>query len=195
MPTISCGHCGGTHASAAEVRNCFQTNPEVVAAGDDAPPLEEPPPVNVAPRAASTATGRRPSPSVAPEPDPVALAPNWDRLAGPAVLGRSVLVRSGDAAPAPWSAAPRIVVDRTDLTELQRIHADRIAAVLEFDDDLPADDPILQVPLHELDPQTDLGEERLRHLLTANVVDARNPEAPTFRPITLALAAGGMVCV
>ena len=196
MPTISCGHCGGTHASAAEVRNCFQTNPEAVVAGDDAPPLEEPPPVNAAPRASSgparssSGGGSRPSPTVAPEPEPVALAPNWDRLAGPAILGRSVLVRSGDPAPEPWADAPRLVVDRTDLTELQRIHADRIAAVLEFDDDLPADDPILQVPLHDLDPQTDVGEERLRHLLTANVVDARIPSAPTFQPITRALAAG-----
>ena len=39
MPTISCGHCGGTHASAAEVRNCFQTNPEVVAANKRAVPV------------------------------------------------------------------------------------------------------------------------------------------------------------
>ncbi len=192
MPTISCGHCGGTHASASEVRDCFQINPEQIAV-DDAPPAEEPPPPQASAGRGATASpgaARRASVAATPEPAAVTLEPDWERLAGPTILGRSVLVRPGDPAPPPWADAPRIAVHPADLTEVQRIHADRIAAVLEYDGDLPDADPVLDVALHELDPDTELDGERFRHLLTANVIDARDPSSPTFHPISLALAAG-----
>jgi DNA helicase-2/ATP-dependent DNA helicase PcrA len=109
------------------------------------------------------------------------------------VLGRSVLVRPSQDAPAPWATSDRIQGDRTSLDALQRAHSSRTRTIIEFDGELPDPSPTLRVPLHDLDPDTDLGEERLRHLLTANVVDARDPEHPTFAPISLAVSAGATV--
>ena len=117
------------------------------------------------------------------------------RLAGPDCLGRSVLVSSGQAAPEPWAQAPRLAV-RTDAPDSQagrRLRAawsKRERLVIEVDGLLPGAEPTLEAPWWKLQPGTTLGDEVWHHLLTANAVDARDPDRLRFAPRDRALEAG-----
>jgi DNA helicase-2/ATP-dependent DNA helicase PcrA len=126
---------------------------------------------------------------------PVALAPDWERLAGPDVLGRSVVVGPGDAASPPWAGCERVVVDadRPDDAALDRLQAawtSRSRVVVELRSAIPDDDPPWRGEVWELDPGHGIGAERLRHLVLANAVDARDPGRPRFAPTSAAVAAG-----
>ena len=117
------------------------------------------------------------------------------RLAGPAELGRSLLARPGQPVPAPWDQCERLPVsERGFAPETGRRLRDawqrRERLVLELDGELPQADPVWQARWWELQPGLTLRSEVLAHLLTANAVDARDPDRPRFAPVEAALAAG-----
>ena len=114
---------------------------------------------------------------------------------GPKPLGRSVLVRVGQAAPEGWAGCSRVEVrsDRFDPEvgrELRRAWMERTPVVIELEGDLPEAEPVLDARWWELKPGLTMPDEVVRHLLTANTVDWRDPEQPRFEPIERALALG-----
>ena len=167
----------------AEVRACSTGTPAGSPAVDAAP-LPEPDP---APR-----TRRRVA--TAPAVTPVVLDADWDRLAGPDTLGRGVIVRPGDPAPAPWADAPRVVVNDVDdpiaIDDLRAARSERRRVVIELGVDLPEPEPVLDIDYWHLSPEADLEGEVLRHLVTSNAVDACEPTKPTVDAISRAVAAG-----
>jgi DNA helicase II / ATP-dependent DNA helicase PcrA len=190
--SITCGHCGGSHASVAEVRTCSaahpaETGPEPAFAAEPELPLEAPVPARAArPRAAPLARAVDEGP--APTADAAVLA-------GPAALGRSVLVRPGQAAPPPWAEAARVIAT-DDPAVLARLHAawsGREPLVIELAGELPHPATTWSGHFWELTPRTELPGERLHFLLTANTVDARDPQGASFWPLTAAVALGARV--
>ena len=118
-----------------------------------------------------------------------------ERVAGPDCLGRSVLVSPGQAPPAPWQGHPRVTVDTAspDPETGRRLRSawhSRERLVIELDGPLPAAEPALDRPWWELQPGTTLGGEVWHHLLTANTVDARDPDRLRFAPRDRAIDAG-----
>ena len=174
MPSISCVYCGGSHASATDVRECWQRHDgaEAAAASDESttlfsdavePSFAQPervaaqsPPRSSAPLSTRSSTHGAAAPVVAP---PVLVG------RGPHVLGRHVLVIPGQAAPAEWAEAPRVVVARTEacVAELQQLASERTGAVLE------------------VGPRFEFLDDTLRHLLTTNSADCR-AAAPSPTP-------------
>ena len=121
--------------------------------------------------------------------------PDVGRLAGPDCLGRSVLVLPGQPPPAPWARAPRLTV-RTSEPEagagrrLRAAWSNRERLVIEVHGPVPHGEPILEAPWWKVHPGVTLGDEVWHHLLTANAVDARDPDRPSFAPLERALALG-----
>ncbi len=116
-------------------------------------------------------------------------------MRGPERLGRSVLVRAGQAAPEGWEGCSRVTVraDRFDPEvgrELRRGWIERTPLVVELDGDLPEAEPVLHAQWWELKPGLTMPDEVVRHLLTANAVDWRDSERPKFEPLERALALG-----
>ena len=124
-------------------------------------------------------------------------APPYDaeRAAGPDCLGRSVLVSPGQLPPAPWERCGRVPVstgspDAATGRRLRTAWQDRERLVIELDGPLPGAEPALEKPWWELGPGLTLTDEVWNHLLTANVVDARDPDRLRFAPRDRALEAG-----
>ena len=118
-----------------------------------------------------------------------------ERAAGPDCLGRSVLVSPGQLAPAPWAGAPRVTVTTSspDAAAGRRLRSawhERERLVIELDGPLPGAGPALAKPWWEWGPGLTLTDEVWSHLLTANAVDARDPEQLRFFPRERALALG-----
>jgi DNA helicase II / ATP-dependent DNA helicase PcrA len=184
--TILCGHCGDSHGSVAEVRACSAGGPLTAGASPSRPALGTEADPSTRPR--RTPPGGDGAVS-APLPLPV------ETLAGPDRLGRCLLVRPGAIVPDPWAAAPvvRLQAAATDPALVARLHtawSRRERLVVELEGELPGADPVLVVPFWTLGPGTELPGERLRFLLTANTVDARDPAGPRFEPVGRAVALG-----
>ena len=182
---IACGHCGGRHATVAEVRGCSGAPAD----GAPRPATEDHMLSNNDPAPPTGRTRHSPPPDAAPVP----LAPDWPRLAGPETLGRNLIIEPGADVPAPWAAAPRLQVNGADsrsIDELRRSRIERRRVVIELAGPLPPADPVLDVAYWHLAPDTDLPGEALRHLVSSHAVDARTPHAPTVHAIDLAVAAG-----
>ena len=118
-----------------------------------------------------------------------------EQVAGPDCLGRSVLVSPGQRPPTPWERCPRVAVDTAspDPAAGRRLRGawrERERLVIEVDGSLPEAAPTLGAPWWELGPGTTLGDEVWYHLLTANAVDARDPDRLRFTPRDRAMAAG-----
>ncbi len=114
---------------------------------------------------------------------------------GPDCLGRSVLVSAGSPAPPPWSDCERIVVrtsavDRTTGLRLRTAWHQRQRLIVEVQGPLPEPAPTLSRNWWELPPSLSLKSEVVHFLLTANVVDARDPANLRFAPRDRAIAAG-----
>ena len=108
---ISCGHCGASHATVAEVRACAGAPPAPVA-----PRSRDPQPTTHQPTEAA-AVARIPLP------------PDWVRLAGPGPLGRNVVIGAHDPVPAPWAGAD--VLEESDIvgsSEVLKDEAIRLAS-------------------------------------------------------------------
>ncbi len=116
-------------------------------------------------------------------------------MRGPERLGRSVLVRVGQPTPEAWEGCQRLTI-RTDAfdpekgRELRRAWVDRTPLVIELDGELPPPEPVMHAQWWELRPGLTMPAEVLRHLLTANTVDWRDPERPRFEPQERALSLG-----
>ncbi|MFV0524624.1 MAG: UvrD-helicase domain-containing protein [Acidimicrobiales bacterium] len=188
--SISCGHCGGTHGSVAEVRACSLTSPPSHSAG--APPPPEP-------------TRRRRDPGPGPvaaagtgaPAEVVALPGPPERWAGPEALGRGLVVPAGDPVPAPWTDRPRIAasVDADADTVARLHHAWRLRerVVVDWSGPWPpAESGPFDVPFSALAPDTELPGERLRFVVTANTVVAVTDQV-TFAPTTDAVRLGSTV--
>ena len=123
-----------------------------------------------------------------------------DALAGPSELGRSVLVRPGDAAPHAWLDCERVRVSLGDFSaatgrRLREAWSQRTRLVIELDGDLPDGAPVWQAPWWELTPGLTMRSEVLAHLLTANAVDARDPSRARFAPVEAALELGAVSAI
>ncbi|MEN9646785.1 MAG: hypothetical protein RL238_3454, partial [Actinomycetota bacterium] len=176
-PTINCVYCGGTHASADEVRACWQRNEgaeiEVLDVDETSDAIADE--------------------FEAPEPVRHTAAPaRADR--GPLTLGRNVVVGPGQPAPTAWADAPRVEVARTAecVAELQRRAHERTGLVLEVAGDVTPEalspGSTREAP-HALGPRFTFLDDTLRHLLVSNSVDART-EPHAFEPLQLAVRAG-----
>ena len=124
-----------------------------------------------------------------------ATAYSVEQAAGPDCLGRSVLVSPGQPAPGPWEQCPRVTVgtgspDAATGRRLRSAWHNRERLVIEADGRLPGAEPTLEAPWWKLQPGTTLGDEVWHHLLTANAVDARDPDRLRFAPRERALEAG-----
>lgn len=166
-PSIACVYCGGSHATASEVRDCWQRSGGVEVV-DEAE-------VSRLPFGAVPLPGAPADPPAAPSRAPSQAATGSGR--GPHELGRNVLVAAGEPAPAEWIDAPRVAVRLTaECIDELRAHAHaRSGVVLEVQPDVAptaltpgrfTDAPHLAGPRHRF-----LADELL-HLLTANTVDA-----------------------
>lgn len=204
---ILCGHCGERHDTVAEVRRCSATAEHAVQApdGDGDPGPTDPGPAAAAPdaatsrrRSATDASGAALRRGSVAAPLGAATAPlppstSIDVLAGPDALGRSVVVGPGQEPPAPWARCPRLTVTipptAAMLDQLQDAWSHRRRLVIEVVDE-PDPSPVLDVRWWELSPDVEIGHERLAHLVFANAVDVRDPDALRFAPLAQALAAG-----
>lgn len=120
-----------------------------------------------------------------------------DVLAGPPELGRSVLVRLGDAVPEAWSGCERVRVSLSDISaatgrRLREAWLGRTRLVIELDGEFPEPSPVWESPWWELSPGLTMRSEVLAHLITANTVDARQPEQARFAPVEAALQLGAV---
>lgn len=199
MATISCGHCGGVHATVAEVRACARSG------AHHAPspvPGQAELPLAAGPGAGAEAPTRPASAPHLPAPRQ-ALPPRADHFAGPEALGRGAVVAPGQPAPAPWADVPRYHLDLDAPAEAARTaqlleallgHGHRRErVVVELAGDGAPDRPPL-VALHGdawQHPATLLvHDELLHHLVWANAVDLRRPDQPRWAWAEAAVAAG-----
>ncbi len=118
-----------------------------------------------------------------------------ERAAGPAILGRSVLVSPGQRPPGPWERCLRVPVstgspDAATGRRLRSAWHGRERLVIEVDGPLPGAEPALEKPWWEWGPGLTLTDEIWNHLLSANAVDARDPDRLRFAPRDRALEAG-----
>ena len=149
MARIKCGHCGGVHATADEVRTCAGTPPDTEGVetesfdwdGQDSEPA--PPPAFAPSRSATRAAAFTPPTPASPPPD---IRLDEPGRPGPDALGRGAVVNPGQAAPAPWASAERVVIDRAVLADpaatvarLARAWHDRRRVVIELA--VPFEDP------------------------------------------------------
>ena len=121
-----------------------------------------------------------------------------DVFAGPPELGRSLLVLPGGAAPDAWSGCERVRVRLADTSaatgrQLREAWLERTRLVIELDGDFPEPSPVWQSPWWELSPGLTMRSEVLAHLITANAVDARQPERARFAPVEAALRLGAVL--
>ena len=204
---IACVYCGGEHADATEVRACWQRNqgqetapslPGIAASavdpslpidyGDDLydVPLE---PAGERPTDRRSFSGpvrssgvQRDTPlSHSSEAAPARRGPAATVTVqrGPLALGRNVIVGPGQASPAEWATAERVVVDPTDSGLVARLHGlamARTGVVFELGSDAEAvlSQPFTTtLPPHAVGPRVRLTSEQLQHLVVSNSIDVR----------------------
>ena len=192
---IACGHCGGSHPSVAEVRACAATSPPLTV-GEQPQEFSAEHWSNPAPARARQAAQATPAPRAKPAAPPIVIERTAEQLAGPARLGRSLLLSPGDEPPAPWTDVTVVKADvDCDSETVDRLHLawrSRERLVIEWSGPLPDRDPVLNVDFPALTPASELPGERLRFAVTANSVNLLGPK-PDFEPIRQAAAAGAKV--
>ncbi|HAP77656.1 MAG TPA: hypothetical protein DCR14_16445, partial [Acidimicrobiaceae bacterium] len=180
MPSISCVYCGGSHASADEVRACWQRSEGTQVAPvrpDDALLFDEPPALPLVEPADEWAEG---SPTLT-----VAVH------RGPAELGRNVIVSPGQPAPADWADAPRVVVGAgpSPLTQLRSLAATRTSVVIEVHGDLVVTAESCTQPPHQVGPRHEFVDDAIAHLCVSNAFDLRS-EIPRWPLVERAIQLG-----
>ena len=116
----------------------------------------------------------------------VATGDQYGAVLDPRPLGRSVVVRPGQAAPPGWARCDRLLVEKVDASAADAVGAawrERRCLVLQLvpgigldDPDLPPPESITGLQPWEWEFDLDLVGERLHHALWANSVDARAGE-------------------
>ena len=132
-----------------------------------------------------------------PNESPDSETDRWTTLAGPAVLGRSVLLSPGTRVPAPWVNAQRIHLSDQSLGSPQTLQSVR-RAFLTRTPTVYEVAPGLKAPakgtddreVWEVAPNLDFVAEVTLRLARANAVDARDLAHPTWPLIAMAVAAG-----
>ncbi len=159
---IRCGCCGDEHATPGEVRACC--------AG--AAPLRSTAPAPI---------------TVRDDPPEPAVLRDLALLAGPDLLGRSLVVRPAAAVPPPWDTAPRVTIDGVSLAdpaalvaELRPRHLRRERLVIELAEPFDAASETEPRAPHLLGPGYELPLGALHHLVWTNSVDARDPGRPRW---------------
>lgn len=191
MPEISCGHCGKTHGSVAEVRACALDHPS-----DDAPapidPSTESAPPEEAPIRASPA-----GPSLRPAPRTLQPGPTVAR--GSRSLGRTLVVPHGVARPSGWDDADEVEIDEITalepgdlLDDLQDRWNRRQPYVVRLATNL-TDPPgtVIRREAWLLGPELELPRERLHHLIWANGLLAHADGHLSFPAAAAVLDRGG----
>ena len=180
---IGCVYCGGEHASASDVRACWQRSGEPVAEAALAA-VAVPPVSNRAAAPLSTLASKT----------------TWSGC-GPAELGRGIVVCAGSDVPAPWQQAARIVVDQgvlgapeTTAHELtahaeagRRVVIELAPHVVESFHALPS--CVTSAAPYELGPRFSFALDVLHHLVWSNAIDATG-EQPSWQLIDAAIALG-----
>ena len=177
---IHCVYCGGEHSSSDDVKACWQRNAgQEVAGGDGLLPLDQPdeqpfedsydaapPPASLPPAALPPVARTAPTQSAHVH-------------AGPAVLGRNVIVTPGGGAPDEWADAPRLAIDATDQEVVHRLltlATGRTGCVLELTaatEQQLAQPFATTLPPHAVGPRVRFTSEQLRHLVFSNSIDVR----------------------
>jgi len=178
-PGITCAYCGGRHANAAEVRECWLSHSEGTSAL--APPT--PGPLGVASAVPGAASAARPDQAAHLVSGRTAGArrPALGEGCLAPVLGRSVLVAPGQAAPDAWLACPRVDGTADDVEELEAGWRGRVARVVELGEE-PAVDEVERAPVWSLPPSYAFPGERRAHAVFSNAIDARG-EGPARWPL------------
>ena len=188
---LACVYCGGEHASADEVKACWQrTNGAEVAPADEPLSLFEPDE-----RAAQSETFEHDGQPI--DPTPAGIAPLFVQ-SGPPSLGRNVIVAPGQPAPAHWAAAQRVVVQPGDpelVALLLRFSASRTGVVIQLDDAAQAAlaEPFTStLPPYAVGPRVRFTSEQLQHLVFSNAIDTRT--TPQWAVLQSAVRAGAVPC-
>ena len=112
-------------------------------------------------------------------------APDWARLAGPAALGRSLLVSPGDEIPAPWAdcarldVTPELLCEPGVLAAVRRAYLARTPVVYVVDPACTAPAPgVSTAEVWGTAVDFDFVEEATWSLMTWNAVDARSGATP-----------------
>ncbi|MDG2113078.1 MAG: hypothetical protein P8N02_10745 [Actinomycetota bacterium] len=195
MAEISCGHCGNTHGSVAEVRQCFQG--ELAGASvasvaprspDEPPPLDEPLDLDPLQRAEPARTA---SPQEPVRPGPVVAR-------GPLELGRTLVVPDGVDEPSGWADAAHVEIDEITaldpgdlLDDLQELWSSRQPYVVRLNTNLTS--PPATVVRREpwlLGPELELPRERLHHLVWSNALLAQADGSTTLPAAARAVELG-----
>jgi len=183
---IACAYCGSSHATSGEVRDCWQRSQGATVAGTPDRMETEPEP--------QRAQRLR-------EPAPLPARQVW-LSAGPDPLARGIVLIAGAPAPAPWSAAERVVVDRSVLIDpaptvglLQRFAAADRRVVVDVATDVVEElrRPPCSVELaqpYELGPRFWFPLDVLHHLVWTNAVDATTADEPGWSVLDGAVALG-----
>ena len=209
-------YCAGEHQNPAELKDCWQRNQgKEVVASDDLPPVDSyddgglfaddsyefvPPRQFSARPSAPSRTSFAPPPSPAPQRI-VQSAPSQTVpvVRGPHTLGRNVLVGPGQAAPADWVGAERVVIDTTDTTLVGRLHElamARTGAILEVGAEAEAalSQPFTTtLPPHAVGPRVRFTTETLQHLVRSNSIDVRH--GSTWALVDRAVLAGAELVI
>ncbi len=180
---IACVYCGGTHATAGEVKQCWERSegqePVVPAASDhgSGPRQQEPAIVRDQRRQGQVVDGR-----------------GIGR--GPHELGRNIIVADDHDAPAGWTACERIRIDSSVVAEplptVERLRTaafDRRGIVIELVGGT-ATPAVERRPIHELGPRFAFDGDELNHLAWSNSIDGRDPGAPSWWLVDRAVALG-----
>jgi DNA helicase-2/ATP-dependent DNA helicase PcrA len=124
----------------------------------------------------------------------------WMTLAGPVVLGRSILLAKGEAVPSPWRGVARIELNESSLGlpatlgAVRKAYLTRTSVVYEIDTSMKTpgwgsdDREVWQVPVN-----ADFGGEATWRLVRANSVDARDITRPVWPLHAMAIAAGAQL--
>ena len=112
---------------------------------------------------------------------------DWDRLAGPAVLGRSIVLVGDADVPEPWAACDEVLLSEEELDDLDvmaQVRESFLARTpmvyrLEHPDLAPVPAAIT-TDVWGVPVDLEIGREVLWHLLLANSVDARDPDEPVW---------------
>jgi DNA helicase-2/ATP-dependent DNA helicase PcrA len=204
---ISCAHCGGAHDRPEDVRRCWNDGGRVDAVSDPPDPAgsrdhaDPGDPGGTVPDRPDDAIGvgiepgRARSPSASRVPVRRGAAPAG---AGPAALGRNLVVGPGASVPPEWSGCDRIEVGPAELDRpeavLARLRSARIArrrVVVEMRADFERPPMLMtEAEPYRLGPRFGFDLEELHHLVWSNSVDGRDPATPTWAALDLAVARG-----